>query len=79
MPTLSFTILNTQDDQSFTVNDLKDTTHNPMWTGAINHNDPSPSISCWQGSDGTGQIQIIGTVSVGQQADVTQDGQQIPF
>jgi hypothetical protein len=35
MPYMSFTIYNTNPDQSFTVNDLKDTTKNPIWTGAI--------------------------------------------
>jgi hypothetical protein len=79
MPHLSFTIYNTNDDQSFTVNDLKDTTRNPIWTGAINHNESSPTIQCWKGSDDKGRIEMIGSVSVAQLADVRDEGEEIRY
>ncbi len=79
MPSMSFTIYNTNEDQSFTVNDLKDTTKNPIWTGAINHNSSSPPIQCWKGSDERGRIEILGSASGDLLADVDDDGAQVRY
>jgi hypothetical protein len=79
VPLLSFTILNTNDDQVITVNDLKDPTRSPIWNGALNHNDSTPTIQCWKGSDDKGRIEISGSVSSTLQSDVRNDGDEIRY
>lgn len=79
MPHLSFTVRNTNDDQVITVNDLRDTTQNPIWTGALNHDTTTPNLQCWKGSDDRGRIEIVGSVSIALQADVRNDGDEIPY
>lgn len=79
MPHLSFTVLNTNDDQVITVNDLKDTTQNPIFQGAVNHDSSTPTLQCWQGSDGKGRIEISGSVSPTLQSDVRSNGDEIRY
>ena len=79
MPHLSFTVRNTNDDQVITVNDLRDSTQNPIWTGALNHDTTTPTIQCWNGSDDRGQIEISGSASATLQAEVREDGDEIRY
>jgi hypothetical protein len=79
MPHLSFTVRNTNDDQVITVTDLRDSTQNPIWTGALNHDTATQTIQCWKGSDDRGQIEISGSVSATLQAEVREDGDEIRY
>jgi hypothetical protein len=60
MAYFKFTFTNAQDDQTFSVTDLVDNTRNPIWSGVLNHNDVSPDIQCWVGSDGKGSVDVKG-------------------
>ena len=79
MPYLSFTFLNSNDDQTFTVSDEIDVTINPIFSGAVNQNDVSPSIRCWQGSDGKGRVSITGSRGPTVNYDIDRDGDQVTY
>jgi len=79
MPTLIFQIRNSNDDQIFVVDDLLDPTKNPIFNGPINHGDLSPEISCWQGGNGRGQINIKGSISPSYNKDVYEDTKVLDY
>ncbi len=79
MPSFSFRFINTNDGQDFQVDDEIDQTHNPIWVGHINHNDPSPNIQCWVGDDGKGRVTVTGSISTPLTQDILDDGQEFNY
>jgi hypothetical protein len=79
VPFLNFTFENTDSDQAFTVTDQKDNSRNPIFNGPVNHGSESPSIQCWQGSDGNGRVLISGNASVGQYFDIRTDNDEVRY
>jgi len=77
--TYKFVFVNTNPDQTFQVTDQIDTSHNPIFSGAVNHGDTSPPIHCWVGSDGKCKVQVDGTVSGIRVQDIDNDGFQFNY
>lgn len=79
MPTLYFQFSNTGADQVFIVNDLLDSTRNPIFNGPVNHGDNSPSIECWQGGNGRGQVNIKGSIGPSQNRDIYDNNEIVDY
>jgi hypothetical protein len=59
---LGFRFDNKSGDQDFTVDDLVDTSSNPIWSGFVQGNSYSPTIYCTPRTDGPqwGKVSVIG-------------------
>jgi hypothetical protein len=79
MAYFNFTFENTQNDQTFVVEDQKDTSKNPIFAGPVNHGDFSPPIACWTSADGKGRVAIQGSSGVKKLYDIRSDGDSVRY
>jgi len=79
MAYISFSFQNSNDDQTFTVSDSIDTSRNPIFQGPINHNEWSPSIQCWAGGDGKGEVVVRGDKGPSLNQEIDKDGDTFSY
>jgi len=73
----SFTFTNTNPDQQFSYDDVRNGTTTNV--GTVNHGDTSPLQQCWVGSDGNGEIYLIGSVTGRVHYDLRGDNENLNY
>ncbi len=78
MPYLSFRFKNSDPDQTFTVTDQRDSSKT-IFSGAVNEDETSAWIQCWQGSDGKGRVVISGSIGPNYAYDIPEDNYEVSY